>query len=132
MSGTTLTNPGGVIAITATVDAILAAGTVVELTGDYTVNKPAADSVKVVGRLLKASAAQGDVRAVETQFRRVEPVILTETVVAGDFLKIGADDGSGNQRFAKWATGANEAALLVAQALEGGDADDTVDAGFLR
>jgi len=129
---TVLTKPQAVIAITCTVNAVLAAGTVVELTDDYTVNKPAADSGKVLGRLLKASLEVGDKRAVETQFRRVEPVTLTETVVAGDPLKIGADGATDNQRFAKWATGANEAVLLVAIALEGGDADEAVDAGFLR
>lgn len=129
---TVLTKPQAVIAITCTVDAILAAGTVVELTGDYIVNKPATDSGKVVGRLLKASLVVGDKRAVETQFRRVEPVTLTETVIAGDPLKIGADGATDNQRFAKWVTATDGAEELVATALEGGDADDAVDAGFLR
>ena len=132
MSGTILTIPGGVIAITATVDAILAAGVLVELTGDYTVNKPAAGSGKVVGKLLKASVAQGSTRAVETNFRRVEPVTLAETVAAGDLLKIGTDGATSNQRFAKWVSGTDPADDIVAQALEAGDADDTADAGFLR
>ena len=127
-----LTKPQAVIAITCTVNAVLAAGTVVELTGDYIVNKPAADSGKVVGRLLKASLEVGDKRAVETQFRRVEPVTLTETVAAGDPLKIGTDGATDNQRFTKWITGTDKADLWVAIALEGGDADDAVDAGFLR
>ena len=129
---TVFTKPQAVIAITCTVDAILAAGTVVELTGDYTVNKPAANSGAVIGRLLKASIAQGDKRAVETQFRRIEPVTLTETVVAGDRLKVGADGATSNQRFAKWVSGTDKADTLVAIALEGGDADEAVDAGFLR
>ena len=128
-----LTKPQAVIAITCTVNAVLAAGTVVELTGDYIVNKPAADSGKVVGRLLKGSLEVGDKRAVETQFRRVEPVILAETVVAGDPLKIGTNQAvTEYQRFAKWISGTDAADLWVAIAMEGGDADEEPDAGFLR
>jgi len=128
----TQTKPQGVIAITCAVAAVLAAGVNVEITDDYTVNKPAADSGKVVGRLLKACTVADQKRAVETNFRRVEEITLGGTVVAGDRLKVSSDGATSNQRFQKWTSGADNADLMVGMALEAGDANETVDAGFYR
>lgn len=128
----TLTNPAGTIAITCTVAAVLAEGVNVEITDDYTVNQPSADSGKVVGRLLKACTVADQKRAVETNFRRVEEITLGGTVAAGDRLKVSSNGATGNQRFQKWTSGSDNADLMVGMALEAGDANEAVDAGFYR
>jgi len=124
------TNPAGAIALTVAIDSVIDAGTVVEVTGEYTADQATADSICVLGTLLKTPTAADDKRAVETRFRRVDTGLCAETLAAGDPLKIGADGASGEQRFAKWATGSNEAVLLVGMALTGGDENEEIDIGF--
>jgi hypothetical protein len=122
---TTYSAPGQ-IALTLTCAAILPAGTVVELTGDWTVNKAAAGSAKVLGELLKPVKAANDIVAVETQGRKViEGAISAEALAAGDKLKVGADGTGSVQRLAKWVLGTDNPALIVGMALKAAGAADT-------
>ena len=119
----------GQMALTVGCAADLAAGQLVEITGDWAVNKASAGSAKVLGDTVKA-AASGDNVAVEARGRKVlEGAIAAEAIAAGDKLKIGADSGEGAQRLAKWVLGTDNPALIVGMALKAaGAADATFDA----
>ncbi len=119
----------GQIALTVSCAADLAAGALVEITGDWTVNKASAGSAKVLGETLKAGKS-GEYVAVETSGRKVlEGAIATEAIAAGDKLKVGADGTGGEQRLAKWVLGTDNPALIVGMALTAaGAADANFDA----
>lgn len=121
------------IAVTLAIDtANLAAGTLMEVSGDLTADKAAADSTKVLGRLVKEPSAADELQAVETNFAYVCSVQLAETVVAGDHGQIGADSSAGAQRVKKWASASDTSDQDICMFLEGGDEDDSVLAGFWR
>lgn len=126
-------NPGGTIALSMAVDtAALPENTVVEYTGDYQVDKAAAGSAKVAGSLVVPAKTAGGMGTVETGYARVDTVQAAETLAAGDYVKVGADDGDGNQQFAKWVSASDAASLKLGQVVSGGDSGDDIDVGFYR
>lgn len=113
-------------------EADLPVGLLVKLTGDKTVGTAGSSSNVVVGHIyLSTPEANGKLGGVSTIFRKIMEVTLGETVAAGDYLAPGKS-GSGKttiQLFGKADT--QSFAIPKSIALEGGDADDVIEAGFM-
>ena len=105
--------------------------TIMAVSGDKTVDRAAADSSSVLGRLIKAPSVDAGLGTVETPFHLVMEVTLAATVVAGDPVIVGEDGGASEseQRFDKWVN-TDEVNERIGMFLEGGDENDTVLAGF--
>jgi len=114
-------------------EADLPVGTLVKLTGDKTVGTAGSSSDLIIGHVyLSTPEANGKLGGVSTIFRKIMELTLGETVAAGDYLAPGSGGGSGkttSQLFGKADT--QSFAIPKAIALEGGDADDVIEAGFM-
>lgn len=62
---------------------------------------------------------------IETIYSEKKYVIFTETLAPGDYVKMGAADGNGNQRVAKWVEGTDAEKLKIGVCWVGGNADET-------
>lgn len=97
----------------------------VKLTGDNTV-EVAGDGDIAMGFIRRIVDKPGkNLVVVETFYTTYLPAIYTETLAAGDFTKLGAPDGDGNQRFAQWIEGTDAEALKTGLVVFGGAADTT-------
>jgi len=98
-------------------------GDIVYPSGDLAVSKAPANSRNVLG-ILAYKDKEGD-GTVETNFSREMEVEFDGAVAPGDYVKIGANNPSGEQCYKKWVSGTDAESLRIGLCIKGG-ADESV------
>lgn len=118
------------LAIRVTVAAVLAKDIFVKLTGDNTVNAAGANEY-AIGRLVVPARSANGIGTVETRFKEKIELKVSQGggVVAGDFLKLAAVDGTTSEtRVAKWVSGTDAFERLIGVCSKGAADGGTCEA----
>jgi hypothetical protein len=110
-------------------DSTLPLHTFVKISGEYAVSKADAGDF-TIGCIESRPITYPGNCAVTTKFNHIFEVPAAEALAAGDLLKIGADSGTGEQRFAKYIAGTDSPNLIVGVCLTAANAADAVFDGL--
>ena len=116
------------LAVPATVvTANLPKDTIVKITANKTVDKADANAF-AVGRLVAPAKSANGSGTVETPFKELIEIKAVGTVAAGDFVKLGAPDGTtGENTASTWVDGTDSVKRIFGVAWKGGTNGQTIE-----